>query len=55
VILVARETRDLRRHGVADSSNSDKVTLLGTAPAFRSAVELAPARRGDRRVRDDHR
>jgi DNA-binding NtrC family response regulator len=41
VILVARETRDLRRHGLADSGNSDKVTLLGTAPAFRSAVELA--------------
>ena len=41
VILVARETRDLRRHGVADSSNSDKVTLLGAAPAFRTAVELA--------------
>jgi DNA-binding NtrC family response regulator len=41
VILVARETRDLRRQGVGDSSNSDKVTLLGTAPAFRSAVELA--------------
>jgi DNA-binding NtrC family response regulator len=41
VILVARETRDLRRSGVADSSNSDKVTLLGAAPAFRTAVELA--------------
>src|SRR6058998_770071 len=29
------------RHGVADSGNSDKVTLLGTAPGFRTAVDLA--------------
>jgi DNA-binding NtrC family response regulator len=40
-LLVARETRDQRAELERHHIHSDKVTLLGTAPAFRRAVELA--------------
>jgi DNA-binding NtrC family response regulator len=40
-VLVARETRDLRLQLLQQSGNSDKLTLLGVAPSFRKAVELA--------------
>ncbi|MDQ3696779.1 MAG: sigma-54 dependent transcriptional regulator [Gemmatimonadota bacterium] len=40
-VVVARETRDLRLQLLKQSGNSDKITLLGIAPAFRKAVELA--------------
>ncbi len=40
-VLVARETRNLRAHALEETGNSDKITLLGVSPAFRSAVELA--------------
>ena len=40
-VLVARETRDLRMQLLKQNGNSDKITLLGIAPAFRKAVELA--------------
>jgi DNA-binding NtrC family response regulator len=40
-VMVARETSDLRKQLVQQNGNSDKITLLGVSPAFRSAVELA--------------
>jgi DNA-binding NtrC family response regulator len=40
-VMVARETRDLRVQLLKQSGNSDKITLLGVAPSFRKAVELA--------------
>ena len=41
-LVVARETRDQQSQRDHDAGTpSDKVTLLGTAPAFRQAVELA--------------
>ena len=40
-VMVARETRELRTQLLAQNGNSDKVTLLGVAPAFRRAVDLA--------------
>src|SRR5437762_3069209 len=40
-VIVARETREMQRSMIADVSNSEKVLLLGAAPAFQRAVELA--------------
>jgi len=40
-LLVARETRDQEARRDRDETPSDRITLLGTAPAFRQAVELA--------------
>ena len=40
-VMVARETKALRQQLVQQNGNSDKITLLGVAPAFRKAVELA--------------
>src|SRR4051812_45278896 len=40
-VIVARETREMQRSMIADVSNSEKVSLLGAAPAFHRAVELA--------------
>src|SRR5580704_14620817 len=40
-VAVARETRDLKAKLVEQSSNSDRITLLGISPAFRQAVDLA--------------
>ena len=40
-VLVTRETKALRQQLVQQNGNSDKITLLGVAPAFRKAVELA--------------
>jgi DNA-binding NtrC family response regulator len=40
-VLVARETSDMRRNMLLESGNSDKITLLGTSPSFRQAVDLA--------------
>ncbi len=40
-VAVARETRELRSQLAEQHGNSDKITLLGIAPAFRQAVELA--------------
>jgi DNA-binding NtrC family response regulator len=40
-LLVARETRDQQSQRDRDATPSDRITLLGTAPAFRQAVELA--------------
>jgi len=40
-LLVARETREQRTELERRHAHSDKVTLLGTAPAFRRAIELA--------------
>src|SRR5690242_4666254 len=40
-VIVARETREMQRSLIADVSNSEKVLLLGAAPAFQRAVELA--------------
>ena len=40
-VIVARETRDMQRAMIAEVSNSEKVLLLGAAPAFQRAVELA--------------
>ena len=40
-VVVARETREMQRSFIADVSNSEKVLLLGAAPAFQRAVELA--------------
>jgi len=38
---VARETRDQRAELERRHAHSDKITLLGTAPAFQRAIELA--------------
>ncbi|HEX6941858.1 MAG TPA: sigma-54 dependent transcriptional regulator [Gemmatimonadaceae bacterium] len=40
-VMVARETRDLKTQLLKQTGNSDKITLLGVAPAFRAAVDLA--------------
>src|SRR5438477_10053319 len=40
-VIVARETREMQRSMIADVSNSEKVLLLGGAPTFQRAVELA--------------
>jgi DNA-binding NtrC family response regulator len=40
-VLVARETRDQQSQHDRDAAPADRITLLGTAPAFRQAVELA--------------
>src|SRR5689334_6180296 len=40
-LLVARETREQRDSLDQVQVHSDKITLLGTAPAFRRAIELA--------------
>ena len=40
-VMVTRETKALRQQLVQQNGNSDKITLLGVAPAFRKAVELA--------------
>lgn len=40
-VMVSRETRDLRTQLLKQSGNSDKITLLGVAPAFRKAVDLS--------------
>jgi DNA-binding NtrC family response regulator len=40
-VIVARETREMQRSLIADVSNSEKVLLLGAAPPFQRAVELA--------------
>jgi DNA-binding NtrC family response regulator len=40
-VIVARETRDMQRALIAEVSNSEKVLLLGAAPSFQRAVELA--------------
>lgn len=40
-IWVARETQAMHQSMIAESSNSEKVVLLGAAPAFQRAVELA--------------
>jgi DNA-binding NtrC family response regulator len=40
-LLVARESRDQQAHVERHPAPSDRVTLLGTAPAFRRAVDLA--------------
>src|SRR5918999_5992269 len=40
-IITARETRDVRLRMLKGSGNSEKILLLGVAPAFRHAVALA--------------
>jgi len=40
-LLVARESREQRTALERNHNHSDKITLLGTAPAFRRAIELA--------------
>jgi len=40
-VIVARETLEMQRSMIAEVSNSEKVLLLGAAPAFQRAVELA--------------
>jgi DNA-binding NtrC family response regulator len=40
-VAVARESRALQARNTAEQSNSDKVTVLGAAPSFRRAIELA--------------
>src|SRR2546426_661977 len=40
-LVVARETRDQRAELERRHAHSDKITLLGTAPAFQRAIELA--------------
>src|SRR5713101_2426720 len=40
-LIVARETREQRTELERRHANSDKMTLLGTAPAFQRAIELA--------------
>src|SRR5256712_12917578 len=40
-LVVARETRDQRAELERRHPHSDKITLLGTAPAFQRAIELA--------------
>jgi DNA-binding NtrC family response regulator len=41
MVLVSRETRNLREQLAEKNGNSDKMTLLGASPSFRKAVELA--------------
>ena len=40
-VMVSRETRELRLQLQQQHGNSDKFALIGIAPAFRKAVELA--------------
>src|SRR5256886_389084 len=40
-LAVARETREQQEDLERRHAHSDKITLLGTAPAFRRAIELA--------------
>ena len=40
-VIVARETRAKQQSMLSEASNSEKVLLLGVAPAFQRAVELA--------------
>ncbi len=40
-LLIARETREQQAELERRHAHSDKITLLGTAPAFRRAIELA--------------
>lgn len=40
-ILVARETRELHAELERQHGNSEKITILGLAPAFRRAIEIA--------------
>src|SRR6059036_1985216 len=40
-VMVARETRALREQVDAEHGNSDRITVLGSAPAFREAIDLA--------------
>jgi len=40
-LVVARETREQQEELERRHAHSDKITLLGTAPAFRRAIELA--------------
>jgi DNA-binding NtrC family response regulator len=40
-VMVSRETRELKVQLLKQSGNSDKITLLGVAPSFRKAVDLA--------------
>src|SRR5216117_1371790 len=40
-LIVARETQEQRTDLERRHAHSDKITLLGTAPAFRRAIELA--------------
>jgi DNA-binding NtrC family response regulator len=40
-VLVARESRELETLTHREAGHSDKLTVLGTAPAFRAAIELA--------------
>src|SRR3954470_795955 len=40
-VIAARDTREMQRSLIADVSNSEKVLLLGAAPSFQRAVELA--------------
>ncbi len=40
-VLTAREARDARFRMLRESGNSEKILLLGVAPAFRQAVALA--------------
>lgn len=40
-VLVARESRRLNAELTRQHGHSDKIVVLGTAPAFRSAIELA--------------
>jgi DNA-binding NtrC family response regulator len=40
-VVVARETRAQEPPGHAGANNSDRVMVLGTAPLFRQAIELA--------------
>jgi DNA-binding NtrC family response regulator len=40
-IWVARETQAMQQSMIAEASNSEKVVLLGAAPAFQRAVELS--------------
>jgi len=40
-VMVARETRAVREQADAEHGNSDRITVLGSAPAFREAIALA--------------
>jgi len=40
-VLVARESKELQDLTHREAGHSDKLTVLGTAPAFRAAIELA--------------
>ncbi|MDH3456650.1 MAG: sigma 54-interacting transcriptional regulator, partial [Gemmatimonadota bacterium] len=40
-VVVARETQELNAAAAAVHGHSDQITVLGSAPAFRQAIELA--------------